>query len=767
MGRSKKDRAHQRMNFGMPSQVFPGWRGKYLWALLLTSIILSGCGGGSSSTSSSQNSGPLTANWQFSLASPSDGSFVGTASLSCPTPQGLPTPLCSGGFLQQKNGSVTGAVVYSISLPAVNGGAPTVCNSGSAPVTGTISGQAVTLTAVAGVQTFNLSGTLSADGTTMMGTYTSTDGKGCGTAQTGLQWSATSVPTLSGAIQGSFHSTIGPLSDQDFPVSGTLTQGANIGASNATVTGTLNFQGYPCMGTASVTGQISGTSVILQIFAGTGLDSGQIGAPVGSSNPSPVVFASSAHAGGYFIRGANGYGLSTSACPAQTNFPGDVGNICLVLGNATSCTEPISLSPASLTFPSQTLGSSPTTQTITLTNIDPLGSTLSGLTLSFDPLAGGQNPFGGFSDFNGLPNFTEQDTCANPPGSSFSLGPHKSCSITISFSPQQSCPWLPEVTQNGGEPPSHCPFPLAAKLSVTSPKTKDESSDDGDENFVVPITGIGLSALTPSTPELDFGSEAVSEKSAPQSLSFINQTLLPVQILPALNQLCVNPSKSHLILPRPLVPGAVDGLQVVTGDLIPQQSPSTIDYFCDSDPTNDEPNFQISSDTCSGRVLGPQVSCSLEVTFVPQPGTTFIPPLDYFLELDTLQCTDTTTSNCEIDSGRYPVELKANAPSPLRMSPGAGLDFGGWPVGQLSNQLTIKLFNDPKDPNSETVNFTGNLVKGDFGETDDCGTSLAPGGSCTLTITFTPKSVGFEQGTITITYAVGQIQTVYLRGIGQ
>jgi hypothetical protein len=101
------------------------------------------------------------------------------------------------------------------------------------------------------------------------------------------------------------------------------------------------------------------------------------------------------------------------------------------------------------------------------------------------------------------------------------------------------------------------------------------------------------------------------------------------------------------------------------------------------------------------------------------------------------------------------------------MSPGAGLDFGARPVGQSSNPLTIKLFNDPKDPNSETVSFTGNLVKGDFTEIDDCGASLAPGGTCTLTITFNPTVVGFEQGTVTITYAAGQTQTVYLRGIGQ
>ena len=101
------------------------------------------------------------------------------------------------------------------------------------------------------------------------------------------------------------------------------------------------------------------------------------------------------------------------------------------------------------------------------------------------------------------------------------------------------------------------------------------------------------------------------------------------------------------------------------------------------------------------------------------------------------------------------------------MTPGAGLDFGNQAKGHSGAPLTITLFNDPSIPNPATVNFTGNLVKGDFNESDNCGASLAPGSSCTMTVTFTPRIVGFDQGSITITYAVGQIQTIHLRGTGQ
>jgi hypothetical protein len=213
------------------------------------------------------------------------------------------------------------------------------------------------------------------------------------------------------------------------------------------------------------------------------------------------------------------------------------------------------------------------------------------------------------------------------------------------------------------------------------------------------------------------------------------------------------------------MPGTAPGLQVDTGNI--SANNSTITYVCDSDLISKAPNFQISADNCTGTLLVPQASCTLQISFAPQPGTSLVSGLDYFLELNTLQCTSTTTSNCEIDSGRFPVELTANMPSTLRMSPGAGLDFGIQPLGQLSAPLTITLFNDPSVPKPATVTFTGNQVRGDYTETDDCGASLAPGSSCTLTITFKPKIVGFDPGTITIAYTVGQTQTIHLRGTGQ
>jgi hypothetical protein len=773
-----------------------------IWVLLFaatitTTMMLSACGG-SSTSGGSQQSATLSGNWQFTMAPQTDGN-PGDPTFS----GGL-----QGGFLLQSNGSITGQTVYSVTSSTSQTGA---CNSGSAPISVTISGQNVTITEVAGTQTYTLTGTLSSDGSTMMGTYTSTagtaaDGSACGYAETGLSWSAVSVPPLTGSITGSFHSggngDSSGLLNQDFPVTGSLTQGENIGASNATVTGTLSFinpttglSDYPCipLGSVSVNGQISGNTVILQLIGLDGSNDGQIGVAASQKNQGgdevfPVTLDPTTT--GYVLHSTTGlaYIVNTKYCPntASGNFE-DTGYICLALNSTTTCQEPITLSPASITFPAQMLGGAATTQTITLTNSS--GTALNGLTLKFND--NNTYPFGGQSDFDNLPSFGETDACGSggvaSQGQPFNLGSGQSCSIAVTFTPQESCPWLPfgNPPSTAGAPPEWCPLaPSGLQLLVNS-----STSADSDKAFVVPVTGIGLSAIEPSTPELDFGAEEPinpPEASLPQMLSFTNNSTNPVEILGRAS--CVNPPKGPLKLPHPLLESSpVAGLQVVGSPPGVANSiladGNTITYNCDLDNGSLLPNFQISLDTCTGSTLAPQASCSVEVTYVPQPNTD-IPSggPDYFLELNTLQCWPAGTlpseSNpCEIDSGRFPVELKANGPSPLRMSPGAGLDFGIQAVGKKSAPLTITLLNDANLTSPQTVTFVGNiLVSGNYSESNDCTATLAPGSSCTLTIAFKPGSAGFIPGKLTINYTqtsvggttiTGNPQYVYLRGTGQ
>jgi hypothetical protein len=757
----------------------------YLTALFLAGtlmITLSACGGGASDPPQSTS---LAGNWQFSLTNTSD--LTATSGLQ-------------GGFILQNNQSVSGGVVYINTLAnSVQG----PCSSGSTPITGSINGQSVILTAVAGTQTFTLTGTVS--GSTMTGTYTATagtaaDGTACGngTGQSALAWSAVSVPPLTGSITGSFHSSSGynsGLGDQDFAVTGTFTQGQNIGASNATVTGTLSFidpttnlSDYPCVpsGLLYVNGQISGNTVVLQLVGSNGANVGQIGIANSQVNSVifPVTFDSTTQ--GYVLHSkGTGYVVNTSACPAPSRQDG--GYLCLALNSTAACQQPITLSPAFATFPSQLLGSTnPSTQTITLTNTQPAGSMpLTGLTLMW-AAASGVPSDAGQTDFTGVANLTAADTCVpetlitsggttSVTGAPFSLAAGQSCTITVSFAPQAGCTWLPN---NGGTPPAQCPLSLTATLTANN-----VPSVDPDTNFSIPITATGLSFVQSSTPELDFGSEAIGESSLPQLLSFINNGVTPVQILPKAP--CTNTSFSELhTLPRPLELGSpVAGLQVLTN--LQPDVPVSILYACDYDLNTLLPNFQISSDTCSGALLAPQGECSLQIAFIPQSVSSYSGPLDYFLELNTYQCADpvndppSPANPCELDAGRFPVELKANLPSPLRMSPAAGISFGNMPVGKSSLPQDITLLNDPNltcPPSSQqcnTVSFVGKFsVSGNYSETDNCPSSLAAGDSCVVSITFKPSSTGYRAGSVAINYTTGsnsalETQSIFLRGTGQ
>jgi hypothetical protein len=455
-----KNPTPRRTSFKPRSSRFGVGQRKCLLMLLLAGVVtLSACGGGSSS--STEIVAPsLSGNWQFTMAAPADGSFSG----------GL-----QGGFLSQASGSsVTGAVAYSVALPA---SPPSVCNSGSATVTGTINGQNVNLTAVAGTQTFTLTGTLSLDGSTLVGTYSSTagtaaDGSACGTAQTGLFWNAILVPPIIGPIQGSFYSVGGTagLSEQEFLVtSGFLTQTANNGADNAAVTGSLSFEigtqsDYPCILSANVQGQISGASVTLQILDSSGTQIGQIGIAPGSSLQAVTYDTSQ---GGYALQslGGPGYAVYAPGCGGGSLAnPADFGNICLAVNNTKACQQPFTLVPSALSFPSQVVGSPASTQTVTLTNAS--STILSGLIVTL-------------ANNSGAGNFTETDNCGLDGvaslGQSFNLNPQQSCAITIAFTPQQSST-------------------LTATLTVGVPNT---------EPIAVPITGTGASTDQSSAREFN------------------------------------------------------------------------------------------------------------------------------------------------------------------------------------------------------------------------------------------------------------------------
>src|SRR5207302_984554 len=66
-----------------------------------------------------------------------------------------------------------------------------------------------------------------------------------------------------------------------------------------------------------------------------------------------------------------------------------------------------------------------------------------------------------------------------------------------------------------------------------------------------------------------------------------------------------------------------------------------------------------------------------------------------------------------------------------------------------------------------TLTISSIVASGDFAETDNCGGSLASGGNCTISVTFTPTASGTRTGSSSVTdNASGSPQTVGLTGTG-
>jgi hypothetical protein len=224
---------------------------KILFPVLLFCLLLSaGCGGGSNNSSNnngnSNSTNPtntgLSGNWQITLQHKSQTET-------------------QSGFLLQSGSILSGNVLFS--GQTISG--QTVC-SGVGYVQGQNDSGAIAITVTQTAQTANLTGTASTDFSSMNGSY-SIFASGCGKTEAGT-WTATRVTPVTGTFSAMFTST--QSSSLTFNANGSLAQGANKGNSYAYVSGSMTSTNAACFTSASFTGVISGTAVVLNISDASG-----------------------------------------------------------------------------------------------------------------------------------------------------------------------------------------------------------------------------------------------------------------------------------------------------------------------------------------------------------------------------------------------------------------------------------------------------------------------------------------------------------------
>ena len=232
----------------------------------------------------------------------------------------------------------------------------------------------------------------------------------------------------------------------------------------------------------------------------------------------------------------------------------------------------------------------------------------------------------------------------------------------------------------------------------------DFATGIGTVNVANLVAGFGASAASFSTSGLNFSSQPLYTMSAVQSVTLTNT------------------GTANLILTAVAIGG-----------------------------TNSS-EFVKNADTCSGATLIINGTCSVSVTFTPSATGGRTASL-IFTDFAPHTPQTVTLSGTGEDVG---VELSPSS-----------LNFPDQAPGTSSLSQTITLTNTGSVPLTFTsIGITGNN-RGDFSQTNMCGSSLGVGGHCGINVTFAPAAAGSKSASLTITDNVrGSPQTLSLTGTG-
>jgi hypothetical protein len=310
----------------------------------------------------------------------------------------------------------------------------------------------------------------------------------------------------------------------------------------------------------------------------------------------------------------------------------------------------VGLSPSSLNFGNQNVGTTSAPQIVTLTNTGNENLNVTGVSIT------GTNSH----------DFAETNNCSR-------LIPNATCTISVTFTPSLT----------GNE---------TANVSITDNAT--------DSPQLVSLAGVGTGGGTTvvlSPTSLTFATQLVNSISAGQMVSLTNTGTATLTI-------------------------------------------TSIAASGDFDQIN----------TCGSSVAA-GASCSITVKFKPTTLNT---------RTGSITVTDNATSSPQTVSltgtGTY-----------IQLSPTL-LSFGTVAVGSSSAPQAITLKNtDSVAVGIQGVSFTG-VAKGDYSQTNTCGSSVAAGASCSINVTFKPTATGTRTAKVSIAdFGGGSPQTVQLTGTGQ
>ena len=149
---------------------------------------------------------------------------------------------------------------------------------------------------------------------------------------------------------------------------------------------------------------------------------------------------------------------------------------------------------------------------------------------------------------------------------------------------------------------------------------------------------------------------------------------------------------------------------------------------------------------CAGTVAA-GASCSINLTFTPTAAGT---------RQGTLTVADNASGSPQT------VSLAGTGLAPLGLLAPASLAFSLQAVGTSSASQIATLTNS----GNLGLNLSSINISGPFSQTNNCGSTLAPGANCAINVTFSPAIVGPASGTLTVADTSGKAYSASLGGTG-
>ena len=696
-------------------------------------------------------------------------------------------------------------------------------NTTSAPQTVTLTNTGTASVTISGVstsgdfaQTNNCGATLApGTGCTVSVTYTPTvHGPETGSLTIGGNFSgAPSVVALSGTGQA-FGISISPLSlsfgnqlvnTTSAPQSVTITNSGDISfyingysygspfsvtnncpfTINPGATCTFNVTFAPAsygnyQGTFSFSGSFPGSPASIAV-SGTGQDTAAILAPASLSFGNQLVNTTSSQAIS-LVNTANTpvtiSSMQTTGDFSQTNNCGTsvvVGSYCTIYvtfqpsatgarsgsltvsSNARIAIPPATLSgtgtaPAAsfnvslLTFPAQRVNTASTVQTANLTNSGTAALTISSFSISGD--------------------FTQINNC----GTSLSVG--STCSVNITFKPTATGSRTGTLTLNSNNPGAAPAVALAgtgvasmAALSATSLTFANQIVNTTSTTQVITVTNSGTAPLNVSSISIsgDFSQTNNCGVVAAGATCTLNIAFTPTATGTRTGTLTItddalngSPQTASLtgtgvaalaaLFPSSLTFANQNVNTTSTTQPVTLTNSGTSTLNISSISTSGD----FSQTNNCGTSLAAGASCTLNVAFTPTATGT---------RTGTLTIADNASNGSPQTASLSGTGVSAIA----ALSP-TSLTFANQNVNTTSTTQAVKLTNS----GTGTLSISSISISGDFSQTNNCGTSLAAGASCTLNIAFTPTAAGTRTGTLTMADNAlnGSPQTASLTGTG-